>query len=221
MASPIGLGMLGLEKPPPAPKLATTFKVQPDLSVFAGAGLPYQKILPLFRYGIVKRIDQVYEFKLDRRRFTQVCAVEGSWPAARHAPPCSTTVRPRTPRSPSPPTRPPPNCGCGCPGRPPPSCTTPPGAPASRSTPSCRASGRCCCPATAGSATWSSVPPCPAGHPSCPAWSRWSACSSTRCPPGSTSTVDGRSGTGCVGCRRAVRVASGPHGTGHRTHRPR
>ena len=72
MASPIGLGMLGLEKPPPAPKLATTFKVQPDLSVFAGAGLPYQKILPFFRYGIVKRIDQVYEFKLDRRRFTQV-----------------------------------------------------------------------------------------------------------------------------------------------------
>ena len=72
MASPIGLGMLGLEKPPPVPKLAATFKVQPDLSVFAGAGLPYQKLLPFFRYGIVKRIDQVYEFKLDRRRFTQV-----------------------------------------------------------------------------------------------------------------------------------------------------
>ena len=72
MASPIGLGTLGLEKTPPVPKLADTFKVQPDLSVFAGAGLPYQKLFPFFRYGIVKRIDQVYEFKLDRRRFTQV-----------------------------------------------------------------------------------------------------------------------------------------------------
>jgi hypothetical protein len=72
MASPIGLGMLGLEKPPPAPELATTFKVQADLSVLAGAGLPHEKLLPFFRFGIVKRIDQVYEFKLDRRRSAQV-----------------------------------------------------------------------------------------------------------------------------------------------------
>jgi hypothetical protein len=71
-ASPIGLAMLGLRKPLSAPKLATTLKVQPDLSVFAGAGLPHRKLLPFFRFAIAKRIDQVYEFKLDRRRFNQV-----------------------------------------------------------------------------------------------------------------------------------------------------
>ena len=32
--------------------------------------------------------------------------------------------------------------------------------------------------------TWSSAPPCPAARPSCPASSRWSACSSTPCRPG-------------------------------------
>ena len=70
-ASPIGLGMLGLEPPPPAPDLATVFKVQPDLSVFAGAGLAWEKLVPLFRYSTIKRIDQVYEFRLDRKRLAQ------------------------------------------------------------------------------------------------------------------------------------------------------
>jgi hypothetical protein len=74
MASPIGLAVLGLRKPLPAPKLATMFKAQPDLSVFAGAGLPHQKLLPFFRFAIVKRIDEVYEFKLDRRRLSQVAS---------------------------------------------------------------------------------------------------------------------------------------------------
>jgi hypothetical protein len=72
MASPIGLAMVGLRKPLPAPKLASAFKVQSDLSVFAGAGLPHRKLLPFFRFAIVKRIDEVYEFRLDRRRFNQV-----------------------------------------------------------------------------------------------------------------------------------------------------
>jgi hypothetical protein len=67
-ASPIGLAMLGLEPPPPTPDLATVFKAQPDLSVFAGAGLAREKLVPLFRYGTIKRIDQVYEFRLDRKR---------------------------------------------------------------------------------------------------------------------------------------------------------
>ena len=67
-ASPIGVAMLGLEPSPPAPELATVFKVQADLSVFAGAGLAWRKLVPLFRYGTIKRIDQIYEFRLDRRR---------------------------------------------------------------------------------------------------------------------------------------------------------
>lgn len=70
-ASPIGLAMLGLESPLPTPDLATVFKAQPDLSVFAGAGLAREKLVPLFRYGTIKRIDQVYEFRLDRKRLTE------------------------------------------------------------------------------------------------------------------------------------------------------
>ena len=37
-----------------------------------------------------------------------------------------------------------------------------------------------------------SAPPCPAARPTCPASSRWSACSSTPCRPGSTSTTTRR-----------------------------
>jgi hypothetical protein len=70
-ASPLGLGMLGLEKVPPAPDLATVFKALPDLSVFAGAGLAREALVPLFRYGTIRRIDQVYEFRLDRKRLAE------------------------------------------------------------------------------------------------------------------------------------------------------
>jgi hypothetical protein len=67
-ASPIGMATLGLEPAPPAPDLATLFKAQPDLSVLAGAGLGWEKLVPLFRYGTIRRIDQVFEFRLDRKR---------------------------------------------------------------------------------------------------------------------------------------------------------
>ena len=67
-ASPTGLAMLGLGPPPPAPDLATVFQVQPDLSVFAGAGLGWETLVPLFRHATIRRIDQVYEFRLDRKR---------------------------------------------------------------------------------------------------------------------------------------------------------
>ncbi len=70
-AGPTGLAMLGLEPPPPAPELATVFKALPDLSVFAGAGLAWEKLVPLFRHGMIKRIDQVYEFRLDRKRLAE------------------------------------------------------------------------------------------------------------------------------------------------------
>jgi hypothetical protein len=67
-ASPTGLAMLGLGPPPPVPDLATVFQAQPDLSVFAGAGLGWETLVPLFRHATIKRIDQVYEFRLDRKR---------------------------------------------------------------------------------------------------------------------------------------------------------
>lgn len=73
-ASPIGLGMLGLEEIPPAPELAVIFQALPTLSVFAGAGLPHETLVPLFRHGVIKRIDQVFEFRLDRKRLAQAPA---------------------------------------------------------------------------------------------------------------------------------------------------
>lgn len=66
--SPTGLAMLGLGPPPSLPDLATVFTAQPDLSVFAGAGLAWETLVPLFRHATIKRIDQVYEFRLDRKR---------------------------------------------------------------------------------------------------------------------------------------------------------
>jgi hypothetical protein len=73
-AGPLGLGMLGLEKAPRAPDLADTFKVGADLSVFAGMGLAREKLVHLFRHGVIKRIDEVCEFRLDRKRMTQAPA---------------------------------------------------------------------------------------------------------------------------------------------------
>ena len=70
-ASPVGLAMLGLAQPPPAPELAPVFKVQADLSIFAGAGLALDKLVPLFRHTKIQRIDEVYEFRLDRTRLAQ------------------------------------------------------------------------------------------------------------------------------------------------------
>jgi hypothetical protein len=68
LASPTGLGMLGLDPPPRAPELANTFKATNGLSVLAGAGLAREKLVPLFRHCVIKRIDEVFEFRLDRKR---------------------------------------------------------------------------------------------------------------------------------------------------------
>ena len=62
-ASPIGLAMMGLGPSLAAPELATVFKVQPDLSVFAGAEYRPGRSSPSFRHGTIKRIDEVYEFE--------------------------------------------------------------------------------------------------------------------------------------------------------------
>jgi len=71
-ASPTGWGMLDLEKVPPAPELSTDLKALTNLSVFAGAGLALEKLLPLFRLCKIKRIDQVCEFQLDPKRLAQM-----------------------------------------------------------------------------------------------------------------------------------------------------
>lgn len=71
VASSIGLGMLGLGKVPPAPKLPTTLKVGPDLTIHAGTGLPLDHLVKLFRHCVVQRVGEVCEFRLDKRRLAQ------------------------------------------------------------------------------------------------------------------------------------------------------
>ncbi len=41
-----------------------------------GRGLAWEKLVPLFRYGTIKRIDQVFEFRLNRKRMAQSSATE-------------------------------------------------------------------------------------------------------------------------------------------------
>jgi hypothetical protein len=63
--------MLGLDEPPPLPPLATEFNALPNLCVFAGADLPPETLVPLFRYCKIQRIDRVLEFQLDKKQFTE------------------------------------------------------------------------------------------------------------------------------------------------------
>ena len=70
-AGHLGLGMLGLDKPQPAPRLPDTIKAGTKLTVLAGTGLDWRNLLPLFRYCTIKKIDEVCEFQLDRKRMAQ------------------------------------------------------------------------------------------------------------------------------------------------------
>ncbi len=69
--SEFAMGMLGLDKPLPAPKLPTTLKAGVKLSIHAGTGLSRQTLVPLFRHGTIKKIAEVCEFKLDPKRMAQ------------------------------------------------------------------------------------------------------------------------------------------------------
>jgi hypothetical protein len=67
--------ILGLATPElPAP--VVDFKVLPNLCVLAGADLPPEKLVPLFRHCKINRIDRVFEFQLDKRRLTETTSQE-------------------------------------------------------------------------------------------------------------------------------------------------
>ncbi|MEW6375951.1 MAG: hypothetical protein AB1502_09225, partial [Thermodesulfobacteriota bacterium] len=68
----IGRIILGLESPSPRPLKAENFRVLPNLCVFAGADLPVEKLIPLFRYCRIKRIDRIFEFQLDRKAMNEM-----------------------------------------------------------------------------------------------------------------------------------------------------
>jgi hypothetical protein len=68
--------ILGLASPPELPAPAVDFKVLPNLCVLAGADLPPEKLVPLFRHCKIKRIDRVVEFQLDKRQLTETTMQE-------------------------------------------------------------------------------------------------------------------------------------------------
>ena len=70
--------ILGLLAPPELPTLAIDFKVLPNLCVLAGADLPPEKLVPLFRYCKIKRIDRIFEFQLDKRHLIETLSQKPS-----------------------------------------------------------------------------------------------------------------------------------------------
>lgn len=72
--SPMGLGILGLGEVPPPVRLPTDLRVLPNHCIFAGAGLDMDQLACFFRCCRVKRIDQVFEFRLDPRRLAEMPA---------------------------------------------------------------------------------------------------------------------------------------------------
>ena len=78
MPSPLGLGVLGMGPVPAPPSLAKEFKATSNLAVFAGAGLDFDTLVPLFRYCKIKRIDQLFEFQIDPRRLREGPSTAGT-----------------------------------------------------------------------------------------------------------------------------------------------
>ena len=63
--------VLGLVSPPELSAPAVDLKVLPNLCVLAGADLPPNKLVPLFRHCKIKRIDRVFEFQLHSKQLTE------------------------------------------------------------------------------------------------------------------------------------------------------
>ena len=72
MPSPIGLGLLGIGPLPEAPVLAKDFKADSNLAIYAGAGLDFDVLVPLFRFCKIKRIGQIIEFQVDPKRLKEL-----------------------------------------------------------------------------------------------------------------------------------------------------
>jgi hypothetical protein len=70
--------MLGIGPVPSVPILAKELKAASNLAIFAGMGLDFTILVPLYRYCKIKRIDQVCDFQIDRRRLAEMPA--GSHP---------------------------------------------------------------------------------------------------------------------------------------------
>ncbi|MSU76838.1 MAG: hypothetical protein EXS16_01960 [Gemmataceae bacterium] len=72
MPSPMGLGILGLGPLPDTPTLVNELKADSNLAIFAGAGLDFDTLIPLFRCCKIKRIDQLFEFQVNPKRLKEM-----------------------------------------------------------------------------------------------------------------------------------------------------
>src|SRR5262249_10813784 len=73
-ASPTGLAVLGLEEAGPFPPLSEELEVKPAGAVRAGAGQSPDVLVPLFRYCTFKRLRDVLEFQVERKRLAEAPA---------------------------------------------------------------------------------------------------------------------------------------------------
>jgi hypothetical protein len=70
----VGLWMLGLDEPLPPYELSHTLESGPKQTIRAGTGLSRQTLVPLFRHCKIRKISEVCEFQLDRKRMAQAPA---------------------------------------------------------------------------------------------------------------------------------------------------
>jgi hypothetical protein len=80
--SPIGLGLLGLGPLSEAPRLATEFKADTNLAIYAGAGVELGTLATLCRFCKIKRIDQLIEFQVDPKRLEELPSANAELRAA-------------------------------------------------------------------------------------------------------------------------------------------
>lgn len=73
---PTGLAALGLQEPGPIPPLSEELQVSAEGDVRAGAGLPPDRLITLFRHCAVKRFGEVLEFRVDRKRLAAPAGAE-------------------------------------------------------------------------------------------------------------------------------------------------
>ncbi len=70
-AGEVGHWMVGLDKPLPPYKLPRALEAGPKQTIRAGSGLSRETLVPLFRHCTIKKIGDVCEFQLDRKRMRQ------------------------------------------------------------------------------------------------------------------------------------------------------
>jgi hypothetical protein len=64
--------LLGLINPPQKPARTVEFRALPNLCVFAGTDVSSEKLITLFHYTRIKRIDRIFEFQLDKKAMSEM-----------------------------------------------------------------------------------------------------------------------------------------------------